>query len=314
MTNQQVPENDAGAPVMTSSPQAEDHDAAAAICGEKLHPVMKQSVSRSKQSGRFKRLCRWINREPPWWVSQVLVAGLVGLLVGSVIFLSGNHVSDIQARQARQLENLRFVRDRAATNPKQPFPFAHLDLGGQDLYLAQLPRANFVLANLSGADLAGADLTHADFMGANMRGANLSGAFLDGANLCHADLTDAYADSAIFPNAILTGANLTRANFQHVLLTNAMFSSATFHGEHVEETCDVDNEAGGPSNLTETKLCAAYLEGADLKAAVNLTSAKLNHIYYDEKTIWPDGFRPPKPSEALPPEGDVAPNVDCSKP
>ena len=213
MTNQQAGENDADAPG-TSNPQTEDHDAAAAICGEKPHTVTKQLVSRSKQPGRFKRLWRWINRQPPWWVSQILVAVLVGLLVGGVILFSGNHFNDIQARQARQfndiqarqarqLENLRFVRDRAATNPNQPFPFAHFDLEGQDLRLLQLPRASFNYANLSGADLAGSDLTDADLMGANLSGANLSAAILAGANLCNANLTGAYVYSADLADAIL---------------------------------------------------------------------------------------------------------------
>jgi uncharacterized protein YjbI with pentapeptide repeats len=300
MTNPQAGEHDVGGPV-TTSPQAEDHDAAAAICGEKSHTVTKQLVSRSKQSGRFKRLWRWINREPPWWVSQIFVAVLVGLLVGGLILFSGNHFSDLQARHALQLENLRFVRDRvAATTANGRFPFAHLDLEGQDLTQLPLAHADFRDANLSDANLSGADLTGADLSFANLRDAWLPGARLDGANLCGADLTDAIVYEAFFRDAVLVGANLTRAFFDKAALTGAKFSSS-------------DWEFCGPANLTETNLCSSNLAGADLKAASNLTSAKLNHIHYDEKTIWPDGFRPPTPSEALSP-GGITPFAHCFKP
>jgi len=109
-------------------------------------------------------------------VSQILVAVLVGLLVGGLILFSGNHFSDRQARHALQIENLRFVRDRVTATPNMPFPFAHFDLEGQDLSLLPLARAEFSSANLSGAQLSRSDLTHADLRNANLRGANLSGA------------------------------------------------------------------------------------------------------------------------------------------
>ena len=297
MTNPQAGEHDVGVPV-TSSPQAEDHDAAAAICGEKPHTVTKQLVSPSKQPGRFKRLWRWINRQPPWWVSQILVAGLVGLVVGGLILVGGSRFSDLQARHALQLENLRFVRDRvAATTPNGQFPFADLDLEDQDLGSLQLAHADFRDANLQGADLIGANLKGANLEDANLRYAVLLGADLDGAYLCGADFTEALVGPAQLRDAVLTGANLTRTSFQHADLTGAKFWSS-------------DNKFCGPPNLTETNLCSSNLAGADLKVASNLTSAKLNHIHYDEKTIWPDGFRPPQPSEAIFP-GSMAPGADC---
>jgi hypothetical protein len=228
MTNQHAGGNDAGA--VTSSPQAEDHDVAAAICGEESHTETKQeeshtetekSVSRSKQPGRFKRLWRWINRQPPWWVSQILVAGLVGVVVGGLILVSGNRFNDLQARHALQLENLRFVRDRAATNPNKPFPFGRLDLEGQDLSFLPLARADFNNAKLDRAQLLGSVLTHADFGYASLRSADVSGARLDGASLWRADLTGAdfrYADLSFseLGAADLKGADLTGAKLDHI--------------------------------------------------------------------------------------------------
>jgi len=63
------------------------------------------------------------------------------------------------------------------------------DLGGADLW-----GANLRGANLRGADLWGANLRDANLGGANLRGANLRGANLGGANLGGANLWDAYAN------------------------------------------------------------------------------------------------------------------------
>jgi uncharacterized protein YjbI with pentapeptide repeats len=274
MANQQAEENDTDAPV-TSSPQPEDHDAAAAICGEKSHTVVKQLVSRSKQPGRFKRLWRRSYAKPPWWVEQIFGAGIVGLLVASLVggatVLSGKYFSDIQARQAQhfsdiqarqtlQLENLRFVRDRAAAaKPDEPFPFAGLDLEGQDLRELTLPHANFENANLTRAYLVGADLSGADLVHVSLRGAWLDPGDLEAADLCAADLTDARFDEASLRDAVLGGADLTRASFQDADLTGAKFGSS-----------DKMFFCKAAPNLTETDLCSSNLAGADLKRASNL--------------------------------------------
>ncbi len=57
-----------------------------------------------------------------------------------------------------------------------------------DLYRADLSRANLYRANLRGADLSGANLRDANLSGADLYRANLIGADLSGANLIDADL------------------------------------------------------------------------------------------------------------------------------
>jgi hypothetical protein len=84
-------------------------------------------------------------------------------------------------------------------------PFANI--GGADLYGAELSGANLGGANLRGADLSGANLG-----GANLRGADLSGAYLGGANLRGADLSGADLGGANLRGADLYGADLSGAN------------------------------------------------------------------------------------------------------
>ena len=86
------------------------------------------------------------------------------------------------------------------------------DLGGANLYGADLRGADLGGANLYGADLYGADLGGADLGGANLYGANLGGANLYGANLYGADLRGANLYGANLYGADLRGADLGGAN------------------------------------------------------------------------------------------------------
>ena len=101
----------------------------------------------------------------------------------------------------------------------------------------------------------GADLHGADLYGANLSGANLYGADLRGANLYGADLRGADLRGANLYGADLRGANLYGAD------------------------------------LRGADLDGANLYGADLHEA-NLTGANLDGAYWNEYTIWPNGFRP----------------------
>ena len=79
------------------------------------------------------------------------------------------------------------------------------NLGGADLYRADLWDANLKNADLWDANLTGANLTGADLTGANLEFAdlycaNLTGADLTGANLTGAYLKDAYLSNAILPD------------------------------------------------------------------------------------------------------------------
>ncbi|MCH9728623.1 MAG: pentapeptide repeat-containing protein [Actinomycetia bacterium] len=129
---------------------------------------------------------------------------------------------------------------------------------------------------LAGLELRGADFTEANLGGANLTATKLNyqnktpeapgqpeipaaNTFLQGVNLCRADLTAADLRGAYLVNANLTGAD-----------------------------------------LTSTKLQGAALNGSDLSGATMPADASfLDRIYYDDNTIWPEGFQPP-PSNAGP--------------
>jgi uncharacterized protein YjbI with pentapeptide repeats len=275
--------------------------------------------------GELARLLRRINKTPPWWVSQIIVGGLISaaiLITGTFINAASakrdeQHADD-QARHAVQLENLRFVRDRALTG-KPPYPFASFDLRDQDLSRLQLPGADFRGANLSGADLSGADvsgcvcdgavfskawLDSTKFSGATLTRAVFNGAMLEGALFNPPDAFDGSVESselvnaqnAHFDNAYLVyaqfrKATLNGAHFSNAQLENADFGAASLFGANFSNA-NLLHATLNALDLDKADFTNAYLVGADFSLA-HLENVKLDGIYYDTSTKWPAGFRPP---------------------
>lgn len=101
----------------------------------------------------------------------------------------------------------------------------YADLNDANLCNANLCGANMSIANLSGADLRGANLC-----GVNLCGANLSGADLNGANLSGANLNGADLNGADLSYTNLSGADLNNANLYNVSLENADLNGASLKG------------------------------------------------------------------------------------
>ncbi|MGY5036023.1 pentapeptide repeat-containing protein [Streptomyces sp. 900116325] len=130
---------------------------------------------------------REAEREPRWWIRDIVIAGIVALITGGMI--AGTQVY-IQSRldteaadRAERLENLRFVRERSTADPYQPRPFRGIDLTDQTVSGLYLPNADFHGAILVGADLSNttlrdADLREADFADSKLYGVDLRGADL----------------------------------------------------------------------------------------------------------------------------------------
>jgi uncharacterized protein YjbI with pentapeptide repeats len=225
-----------------------------------------------------------------WWKQhrdEVVVALVSGVAAGAAVSVpifvatarQTEQLADHQDQVEQQrfdrtevLENVRFVRDRAAA-PGGLKPFGGLNLrqaqlGG--LPLGCLPNderqhcTDLTRANLSEADLSGADLTGADLNEANLRDAVLIEADLANADLNEANLRD----------AVLWGADLTDASLLFADLTGTSFLGA---------------------DLTGADLTRADLTGADL-TDTDLTDTVLTDVCYRAATIWPDGFQPPGPS------------------
>src|SRR5262249_15899188 len=115
--------------------------------------------------------------------------------------------------------------------------------------------------DLRGIDLSGAALDELDMTTRDLGGANFAGSSLKSAKLWTGQLQ----------GAVFTGADLENTNLYYSQLHGANFRDA---------------------NLTNANLNIAKLQGADFTGAT-LKGAGLNKAQFDEKTVFPAGFRPP---------------------
>ena len=257
-----------------------------------------------------RRLSYWLTHEPYWWVSQILVA----LLVGGAILISGKLIDDArarreneaaqkqhdldreiaakQARHAEQIENLRFVRERAASGD-QVLPFAVLDLQGQDLSALPLNGADFRRANLDELNFLFTEIAYANFEGAHLKDAVFTGVDLRNVTLMNAaEITGARFDDADFRGTILAGKNLAGAHFKRGQFVGADLTGADLTGADFEDA----NLAG--ADLAGADLTGATLTNANMTGA-NLKDADLKGVYYNEGTRWPVDARV-RPSRVKP--------------
>lgn len=188
-------------------------------------------------------------QDPLWWLKEVLLALIIGGLLAAGTVIGQKIVDDRRSeremhaalaanRHDLQMENLRFVRERAQEPPDEARRFAEFDLEGQNLVGLRLTGADFARANLTGANLSDSNLSRSNFARATLRDAKLTraslksayfgperildapdsrGADLSGADLKGADLTD-----ADLGHADLGGASLNRA-----ILTNVYYDRDT---------------------------------------------------------------------------------------
>ena len=192
---------------------------------------------------------RDVVRDPHWWFRDVVMALIIGgLLVGGTVIgqkLVDDRRSDREVQAAMsanrhdlQLENLRFVRDRAFGQPEGARRFAEFDLAGQNMVGLPLAGSDFAIADLAGANLSESDLSRANFARADLHGADLARAILrgayfgperilDAANSSGADLTDADLTDADLTDADLSHANLDRAQLNRAVLTNVYYDAVT---------------------------------------------------------------------------------------
>ena len=133
--------------------------------------------------------------------------------------------------------------------------------------ISELENLRFVRQLSSEPGIVARPFSGIDLQGQNLAGLDLTGASLDHANLQHANL--ALAD--LSPGPATRATTPTR----HSDLRFANLTGADLYGAH---------------------LTGANLTGANLTGA-NLTGADLTGIYYDEKTKWPVGFKPPPPGK-----------------
>ena len=88
--------------------------------------------------------------EPPWWVRDVLIAGVLALIVLWAQLMSDANFADREAEreaqraeQAEQLENLRFIRQNSGSSTETLRPFRGMEMPGIDLDYLDLTGADF---------------------------------------------------------------------------------------------------------------------------------------------------------------------------
>lgn len=175
----------------------------------------------------------------------------------------------------------------------------HTDLSGIQLNNAAMKGVNLRKANLSYADLSGADmgidyetnpqhyrgvictdLSEATLLNTKLHNANLGYANLKSAILNEADLSSANLNNVKLGSANLSNANLSCVNLSKANLCKAKLISCNLH----------------KANLSDAKLSNSDMKNADLRGA-NLSNTKLSSVnlrkaYFDEETIFPQGFNP----------------------
>jgi hypothetical protein len=125
-----------------------------------------------------------------------------------------------------------------------------------------------------------------------LRDTCLYGVLAERADLSYATLVDTNLTQGLLDNANLTGATLIQANLTRAFLLDANLTSASLLYANLTKAILVN------ANLSNADLRYADLTGADLTGA-DLASADLKGVYFEDSTVWPQGFTPP-PKAAAP--------------
>ncbi|MEU6191921.1 pentapeptide repeat-containing protein [Nocardia sp. NPDC047038] len=147
-------------------------------------------------------------------------------------------------------------------------------------------------------DLSGKRFSHTVFMhawltwsklcAAKLDDTNLQGARVDFANLQGADLSGANLGFANLSNSRLDGVNLSALNGRGANLSHATLHDTSLRGANLSH-----------ADFFMADLSFAHLEGANLADTDLNDLLSTDHLTYDDKTVWPKGYKPP-PSDSRP--------------
>ena len=162
------------------------------------------------------------------------------------------------------------------------------DLRGGQLLDADLSRAMFHHAHLSGVNFAHTDLTdsflsHADLSQAEFHDVNFTRTRIWSANLSGAMLQDADLPGIDFHNAKLVGANLFRANLSGANFQDAKAANAWFERANLSDSVFLGADLSG-ARLAGADLSGARLAGADLSGA-HFWDADLNRANFADADL-----------------------------
>lgn len=196
--------------------------------------------------------------DPPWWFKEVVLALIIGGLLAAGSIAGQKMVDD--ARSDREF-------NAALAANRHDLQLENLRFVRERSWDTPDDARRFAEFDLAGQNLVELRLAGSDFARANLKEANLSG-------------------------SDLSRSNLARATLQGTNLTRAVLRTAYLGPERIP---DAPDQLG--ADLSDADLSYADLTGADLGHA-NLTGATLDHanlsnVFYDDQTIWPQGFTPP---------------------
>ncbi|WP_196250488.1 pentapeptide repeat-containing protein [Rhodococcoides fascians] len=180
--------------------------------------------------------------------------------------------------------------------------FTHTCLVGVDLSGTDLQGADFSGSTISEVDFTGADLTGAQFSYATSYSYDSSGERFDlpiysSAKLDSIDFTS--SSGYKFYNAFIRGSTFRNSNFDRVdfsVHANSMGVIVPYN-PLVNEEALISSKLFAEADLSGASFVGANFAGADLSAAYNIDGAILEGVYYNESTVWPSGFQPPKSAD-----------------
>jgi uncharacterized protein YjbI with pentapeptide repeats len=131
------------------------------------------------------------------------------------------------------------------------------------------------------------DFTNAKLAGVNLERQDLGGCIFDGANLKKAHLSKAELKAASFRTADLSGADLERSKCSDVSFEGATLTKCNLRVTSFRR-CNFQQ-----ADLSGSDLTCSDLRGADFSNAT-LDAVQFSETRFDEQTIFPPGFAPPK--------------------
>ena len=202
---------------------------------------------------------REVLRDPHWWWHEVFTALIVGLVIACGTIVGQKLVDDSRAAREDVTIAAEFRHNEQAADLR----FVREQSSPQQ----DRPRP-FSKFDLEGQNLVGLSLAGADFAYANLK------------------------------DASLMQSDLSRADFTRTELRNANLSRTDLRGAYFGVDRLIEEPARPGADLEGADLTAADLTGANLShanlAGAKLTAANLTHVFYDEKTTWPEGFTAPR--------------------
>lgn len=210
------------------------------------------------QEGPVKPRIREVVRDPHWWFREVLTAFVLGSLLAAGTVLGQKMVDDRRSEREISL----------ALNANR--------------HSLQMENLRFVRDRSLDTPEGGRRFAELDLAGQNLVGLTLTGSDFAVADLSGAKLSESDASRANFARANLRGTDLARAT-----LRGAYFGPERIPDAGNADGADLTGADLNGADLTDADLGHAKLTGAQLNRAV------LTNVFYDDQTVWPEGFTPP---------------------